>query len=218
MLRGPPVQWYFGISEVLCIPELHTSLFSILLLLINFTGLPASAQNPAGLQIVIVEGEGAINNVKQRVNREPIVQVEDENHKPVAGAAIIFFLPNDGPGGTFANGSMTFTTTTNAQGQAVARGIRFNNQAGSMQIRVSASFAGQTASAIITQTNVLGVAASGASVGGMSLGVKLLIIGAVVGGGIAAGVVIANHGGNSTPATPTTITITPGTVTVGGPQ
>jgi len=119
------------------------ALLAILLLLINFRGLPVFAQNPTSLQIVIVEGEGAINNVKQRVNREPIVQVEDENHKPVAGAAIIFFLPNDGPGGTFANGSMTFTTTTNAQGQAVARGIRFNKQPGSMQIRVSASFAGK---------------------------------------------------------------------------
>jgi hypothetical protein len=193
-------------------------LLSIVLLLIQFPGLPVLAQNPSSLQIVIVEGEGAINNVKQRVNREPIVQVEDENHKPVAGAAIIFFLPNDGPGGTFANGSMTFTTTTNAQGQAVARGIRFNNQPGSMQIRVSASFAGQMASAVINQTNVLGVAASGASVGGLSLGAKLLIIGAVVGGGIAAGVVIANRGGGSTPPNPTTITITPGTVSVGGPQ
>jgi hypothetical protein len=189
----------------------------ILLLLFQFAGNPARAQNPSSLQIVIVEGEGAINNVKQRVNREPIVQVEDENHKPVAGAAIIFFLPNDGPGGTFANGSTTFTTTSNAQGQAVARGIRFNNQAGSMQIRVAASFAGQTASAIINQTNVLGVAASGASVGGMSLGTKLLIIGAVVGGGIAAGVIIANHGGGSTPTAPGTITITPGSVTVGCP-
>ncbi|MDP9114649.1 MAG: hypothetical protein M3O20_13350 [Acidobacteriota bacterium] len=183
-----------------------------------FTGLPAWAQNPASLQITIVEGEGAINNVKQRVNREPIVQVEDENHKPVAGAAIIFFLPNDGPGGTFANGSSTFTTTSNAQGQATARGIRFNNQPGTMQIRVTASFAGQTASAIINQTNVLGVASS-AAVGGMSLTAKLLIIGAVVGAGVAAGVVIANHGGgSSTPAASSTVTITPGTVTVGGPQ
>lgn len=199
-------------------PRTPHALLATVLLLIHITGLPAPAQNPAGLQILIVEGEGAINNVKQRVNREPIVQVEDENHKPVAGAAVIFFLPNDGPGGTFANGSMTFTTTTNSQGQAVARGIRFNNQAGSMQIRVSASFAGQTASAIINQTNVLGVAASGAAAGGLSLAAKLLIIGAVVGGGIAAGVVIANRGGGSTPTAPGTITITPGTVTVGGPQ
>ncbi|MDP8990947.1 MAG: hypothetical protein M3N41_12820 [Acidobacteriota bacterium] len=199
-------------------PRTPHALLLIVLLLSHFTGLPAWAQTPASLQLIIVEGEGAINNVKQRVNREPIVQVEDENHKPVAGAAVIFFLPNDGPGGTFASGSSTLTTTTNAQGQAVARGIRFNNQAGSMQIRVTASFAGQTASAIIHQTNVLGVAASGAGVGGMSLGVKLLIIGAVVGAGVAAGVLIANRGGGSNAAAPSTITITPGTVTVGGPQ
>jgi hypothetical protein len=196
-------------------PRTPHCLFLIALLLLNFSGLPVWGQTPTSLQIVIVEGQGAINNVKQRVNREPIVQVEDENHKPVAGAAVIFFLPNQGPGGTFANGSTSLTTTTNAQGQAVARGIRFNNQAGAMEIRVAASFAGQTASAIITQTNVLGAAASGGSVGGMSLTTKLLIIGAVVGGAVAAGVIVANRG-SSTTATPTT-TITPGTVSVGAP-
>jgi hypothetical protein len=198
-------------------PRTPHCLFLIVLLLLNFPGLPVWGQTPTSLQIVIVEGEGAINNVKQRVNREPIVQVEDENHKPVAGAAVIFFLPNQGPGGTFANGSTSLTTTTNPQGQAVARGIRFNNQAGAMEIRVAASFAGQTASAIVTQTNVLGAAASGGgSVGGMSLTTKLLIIGAIIGGGIAAGVIVANRGGGST-AIPTT-TITSGTVTVGAPQ
>jgi hypothetical protein len=198
-------------------PRTPHCLFLIALLLLNFPGIPVWGQTPTSLQIVIVEGEGAINNVKQRVNREPIVQVEDENHKPVAGAAVIFFLPNQGPGGTFANGSTSLTTTTNAQGQAGARGIRFNNQAGSMAIRVAASFAGQTASAIITQTNVLGVAASGGSVGGMSLTTKLLIIGAIVGGGIAAGVIVANRGGGPITTIPST-TITPGTVTVGAPQ
>lgn len=192
------------------------SLFLVALLLLNFPGLRVWGQTPTSLQIVILEGEGAINNVKQRVNREPIVQVEDENHKPIAGAAVIFFLPNQGPGGTFANGATSFTTTTNAQGQAVARGIRYNNQGGSMQLRVSASFAGQTASAVITQTNVVGASASGGSVGGMSLTTKLLIIGAIVGGGVAAGVIIANRGGGA--VTGPNTTITPGTVTVGAPQ
>lgn len=194
------------------------AIFLIVVLLFNLSGFELRAQNPTSLQILIVEGEGAINNVKQRVNREPIVQVEDENHKPVAGAAVIFFLPNDGPGGTFANGSTTLTTSTNAQGQAVARGIHFNNQAGSMQIRVAASFAGLTASAIVTQTNAPGTSASGASSSGMSLGTKLLIIGAVVGGAVAAGVIIANRGGSSPAPPPPTVTIAPGTVTVGGPQ
>jgi hypothetical protein len=197
-------------------PRTPHCLFLIALLLLNFSGVPVRGQTPTSLQIVIVEGEGAINNVKQRVNREPIVQVEDENHKPIAGAAVIFFLPNQGSGGTFANGTTSLTTTTNAQGQAVARGIRFNNQAGTMQIRVAASFAGQTASAIITQTNVLGAAASGGSAGGMSLTTKLLIIGAIVGGGVAAGVIVGTRG-ISTTTTPGT-TITPGPVTVGVPQ
>ena len=197
-------------------PRTPHCLFLIVLLLLNFRGVPVWGQTPTSLQIVIIEGEGAINNIKQRVNREPIVQVEDESHKPIAGVSVTFFLPNQGPGGTFANGTNSLTVTTNAQGQAVARGIRFNNQAGAMEIRVAASLAGQTASAIITQTNVLGSASSGGSGGGMSRTTKLLILAAVVGGGAALGV-LATHRGGSTTATPTT-TITPGTVTVGAPQ
>ncbi len=202
------------------------SFFLIPLLLSNLLGPAAHAQGTPGIQIVIVEGEGAINNVKERLNREVIVQVEDQNHKPVAGAAVSFFLPNDGPGGTFANGTNSLTTTTNAQGRAVARGIQFNGQAGAMQIRVAASYAGRTASIVVNQSNVLsgassggGRASSGAG-GGMRLSTKLLIIGAIVGGGVAAGVLLGNRGGSSpTPAaTPPTITITPGLVTVGGPQ
>jgi hypothetical protein len=197
-------------------PRTLHCLFLTVLLLLNFRGLPVWGQTPTSLQIVIVEGEGAINNIKQRVNREPIVQVEDESHKPVAGVSVTFFLPNQGPGGTFANGLNSLTTATNAQGQAVARGIRFNSQAGTMEIRVAASIAGQTASAIITQTNVLGSSSSGGPGGGMSRTAKILIVAAVVGGGAALGV-LATHRGGSTTAIPTT-TITPGTVTVGAPQ
>ena len=69
------------------------------LLVFQLAAIPTFAQDQAGpakLNIVIVEGEGAINSVRQRVAREPVVQVEDENHKPVAGAAITFLLPNQG--------------------------------------------------------------------------------------------------------------------------
>ncbi len=194
-------------------------------LLANLLGPPAIAQQPAptALQILIVEGDGAINNIKQRVNREPIVQVEDENHRPIAGAAVIFFLPNQGPGGTFSNGSSTLTTTTNAQGQATARGIRFNTQAGPMALRVTASFAGLSVSAVINQTNVVGAGAGGASSsagGGMSAATKWLIILAVAGGAAAAGGIAATHGGGGGggTSTTTTTTITAGTVTVGAPQ
>lgn len=196
-------------------PAARHSIFLIFLVLVNLLGIPGwSQQNPASLQIVIVEGEGALNNVKQRVNRDPIVQVEDENHKPIAGAAVVFILPNQGPGGTFANGSTTLTTTTDAQGQAVARGIRFNNQVGSMQMRVTASFGGQTATAVISQTNLVSASSGG---GGVGSGVKWLIAVGIA-TAVAVGVVVATRGGgSSTPPTPT-VTITPGTPTVGAPQ
>src|SRR5580693_3516538 len=147
---------------------------AVCLLLVNLCRLPAQ-EPPPKLNIVIVEGQGAINNVKQRVNREPIVQVEDENHKPVAGAAVVFFLPTSGPSGTFANGSQTLTVTTDATGRASATGIRPNHLTGKMQIRVSASANGQSASAMITQMNVVGANVGG----GLSTTAKVLIVVAI---------------------------------------
>src|ERR1035437_3665684 len=172
-------------------------------------------QDAPKLIINIVEGEGALNNVKQRVNREPIVQVEDENHKPIAGAAVVFFLPTSGPGGAFANGSQTLTVTTDSLGRAAATGIRPNHQTGQMQIRVSASHNGLTASAIITQMNVVGANVGG----GLSTTAKVLIVVAVA-AGAAAGVIVATHGGgsSSTASITNSITITPGTPSVGGPH
>lgn len=195
-------------------------------LLIGTLIRPGWAQAPqGGLRLVIIEGDGAINNVRQRVNRDPIVQVEDENRRPIAGAAVVFFLPDQGPSGTFANGMRSLTVTTDAQGHATATGMRPNNQAGQLQIRVTASFQGQSATAIITQTNVAGGGAGGASAGGMSTGAKVLLTLAIIGGAAAAGAVIATRsnndsnggGGPTTPSTPT-ITLTPGTPTVGGPR
>lgn len=142
------------------------SVFLSCLLLTNLLGARSLSDPPQDvpkLNIVIVEGEGALNNIKQRVNREPIVQVEDENHKPIAGAAVVFFLPTTGPGGTFANGSQTLTVTTDNLGRASAKGIRPNHMTGKMQIRVTASSNGLTASATITQMNVVGASVEGAS-------------------------------------------------------
>jgi len=178
----------------------------------------AWAQEAGGgqLNLVIVEGDGAINNIRQRTAREPIVQVEDENHKPVAGAAVVFLLPDQGASGTFANGSHMLTVTTDAQGRAVAHGLRPNNVEGQLHMRVSASFQGKTATATITQTNAAG-AAAGAAAAGISL--KLITILAIAGAAAAAGAIAATRGGGSSPATVTPpTTITAGTGTVGAPH
>src|SRR5258706_7947334 len=192
------------------------SAFLILLLLLNLQAAPAWAQESQDkLRIIVVEGEGAINNVKLRVNREVVVEVDDENRKPVAGAAVAFRLPNQGPSGVFPTGSKSLTTTTDGQGRAAANGIRVNNQIGRMEIRVTASYQSQTTSALITQTNVAGQAAPG----GMSSTTKWLIVAAAVGGAAAIGVVAGTRGGGSSSSSSSTgIIITPGTPTVGGPK
>lgn len=167
------------------------------------------------LNIVIVEGEGAVNNIRQRVASEPVVQVDDENRKPIAGAIITFSLPNQGAGGVFANGSHSLTVTTDNAGRAAARGIQLNKVNGKYQIRVTASHNGRTASATITQASQF--AAAPAVSGKM---VVLLSIAAAAAAGIAIGV---TRGGSSpnAPPTPTPIPptiITPGSPTVGGPK
>jgi hypothetical protein len=172
---------------------------------------------PGKLHIVIVEGEGAINNVRQRVAREPIVQVEDENRKPIAGAAVTFLLPQQGAGATFANGARSATLLTDNNGQAVARGLRPNNVNGQYEIRVNASHQGRTASATITQTNAL--VAGAAAAAGAGISAKLLTIIAVAAAATAGGVVAATRGdsnGNGNGVIPTVIV--PGTPSVGGPQ
>jgi hypothetical protein len=178
----------------------------------------AWAQETGGqLNIVIVEGDGAINNIKQRTAREPIVQVEDQNHKPIAGAAVVFLLPNQGASGVFANGSHTLTVMTDAQGRAVAHGFRPNNVQGKLQIHVTASHQGQTASATISQTNAVSAAAGAVSAG---ISAKLITILAIAGAAVAGGVVAATRGGSSSSTAtinpPTTVT--PGTGTVGAPH
>jgi hypothetical protein len=179
---------------------------------------PAAGQAPAvptKLNIVIVEGDGAINNVRQRTAREPIIQVEDENHRPVAGAAILFMLPDSGPSGVFAGGGRTLATKTDSAGRAVAKGLQVNKEKGKFQIQVQATFQGVTASATIAQVNAVLTAGAGAARHGISG--KMIAILAAAGGAAVIGAVVATRGGSSpTASSPTTIS--PGTPTVGGPQ
>jgi hypothetical protein len=179
---------------------------------------------PAGatLHIVVVQGDGAVNNVKQRVAREMIVQVQDDNNRPVAGAAVVFILPRSGPGGTFAHGSKVLNITTDAGGRATAPAFQPNKTIGSFQIQVTAAFQGQTGATTISGANALGGAASaGAAAGGNAAGgataagggISGATIGLIVGGvaaATAAAIVIAKR--SSTPTAQGTIGLGTGPV------
>ena len=116
-----------------------------------------AAAAPMMLHITILDGEDALNDIRERTAREPIVQVEDENHKPVAGALILFTMQNggSGAGGTF-NGLSSLSVTTDAQGRAVAHGLKLNTTSGSYTISVTATLGSLVATAIIHQTLVSG--------------------------------------------------------------
>jgi hypothetical protein len=188
---------------------------SVILVSLLFTNL-LRGQEPA-LHIAVIAGEGATHNInvtdpkKDRV--QPVVQVEDENGKSIAGAAVIFSLPPQGPGGTFINGSQTLTVTTDAQGRAIARGIRVNRLTGNFSIRVTASYQGHTATATIAQSTVATPIHTSGAFGVPTKEWVIVAVGAlaIVGGVIA--VKTFGPGANSN-----SLTLTPGTPVIGGPQ
>ncbi|MGB9609924.1 MAG: carboxypeptidase-like regulatory domain-containing protein [Bryobacteraceae bacterium] len=192
-------------------------LASVLAVQLSLSAAPSAPllQGSEGsLRITIVEGDEAIFNVRQRVGREAIIQVEDENRRPVAGALITLTAPRDGASVVFSNGLNNITVTTDSAGRAVVRGIRPNSVQGRFSIRVTAVKDGLRGSAQISATN----AATAVAAGGISA--KLLTFFLVAGAGAAVGTVAATRsgGGSAGPVAPPPTTVTPGTPTVGPPR
>jgi hypothetical protein len=167
-----------------------------------------------GLKIVVLEGAGAINNIRQHRAKDPVVQVTDETGAPVKDASVTFLLPATGASGVFGAGGRTLTVLTDEKGQAAGRGLVPNQVAGKFEIHVVASYREQRARALITQTNATPAEAAG---GGSSK--KFLLI-ALIGGAVAGGAFAAmGHGGGSSaasPGTPAQITNPQGAVIVPG--
>jgi hypothetical protein len=182
----------------------------LVLLLSGQAGLDAQAPPPPQLQITILDGEGALNNIKQQTAREPIVQVEDENHKPIAGALVIFSLPQSGPSGTFAGGSTEFNGVTDAAGHVTATGLTPNHIVGKYEIQVTAKYHGLTAHATINQSNFMGSTGGGAPPAAThAFPLKAVLIAGAIAAAAAIAVVASQSGGGPS----TTITAGPPTVT-----
>jgi hypothetical protein len=64
------------------------------------------------LTIAVIDGQGAINNIRQHAGRDMVVRV-DNNQQPVAGASVVFTLPSQGASGSFVNGEKTLVVTAN---------------------------------------------------------------------------------------------------------
>jgi hypothetical protein len=177
-------------------------------------GFAQSAPVPSKLFIQVLEGEGALNDMRSRTTREPIVQVQDENHKPIAGVVIIFTTPSSGASATFSNGLTSLQTVTDAEGKAIAAGFKPNGISGPYQIRVQANWNQLTTSSVINQTNTKQSSTSTSTqtvhaARAFPLKAVLIVAAVAAAAGVTAGI-LATRGGSGP-------TISAGTPTVGAP-
>lgn len=182
------------------------------------TETPQTAQ-PSKLNINVVEGAGAVNNVRTKAAREFAVEVDDENDHPVPGAVVTFIAPNEGPGGAFAGDTQLLTVMTDKDGRAVAGAFRPNSTVGDYNIQVTATLGDETGSATISQSNrALAVPAAKHSNKKVLI---LVAVGAAVAVGAGAGLA-GGHGSSSTSSSSSSIpTATLGVgsgATVGAPH
>ncbi len=152
-------------------------------------------------RLVVIRGEGDQHNVKQgRATSQAVMEVRDENDKPVAGVLLTFTLPSQGAGGSFVGGSQVTTLATNSAGRAAVT-FTPNKVAGSYAVKVSGNVQGQSLGASVAQTNIA------AAAGGLSTGAIVAIVAVAAGAGIGAALA---GGGKKTPTPVINTATTPG--------
>lgn len=191
---------------------------------------PPSAAQPMAplptvqsLRIVPLAGNNESNDLERKIMAPLVVEVLDQYDRPIEGADVVFRFPLKGPGAFFADHTTSRKFRTNFQGQAAATGWQANNEVGSFDIHVTATYGNQVGETTITMSNAARVVddvqkKKEKSGFWSSRWSKIAIAGAAA--GIAVGVILATRGGGKSSATTTNppITITPGAPSVGGPH
>lgn len=101
--------------------------------------------------IVVVEGQNAINALTAKSTRRLTVRVERQYGVPVASVPVTFVVPQRH--GAFAGGQTTVTLKTDEKGYAVVRDFHPRGLPGEFRMQVTASGEGYIARAEIAQTN-----------------------------------------------------------------
>jgi len=170
------------------------------------------------LKIRVLAGNNEMNDLERRLMAPLVVQVVDRDERPVETAEVVFRFPITGPGAAFPGGRTSITVRTNAEGQAAALNWMANGQVGKFQVHVNASYGNQVGEATLSMTNVPRVVeeARKSKAGGWWSHTWVKV--AVIGGGaalVAIVVILATRGGSK--GSGSTVTIAPGSPTVGAP-
>jgi hypothetical protein len=172
------------------------------------------------LKVVALAGNGEMNDLERRVMAPLVVEVLDLQDRPIEGAEVVFRFPLRGPSALFADQKSAKTVRTNGQGEAAATGWTANNEVGNFQVHVTATYGNQMGETTISMSNAERVPDAVLNRTGKRKTLwssKWFKIGLIAGGaGLAAGIVLATRGGGGSATTPT-ITVSPGSPSVGGP-
>jgi hypothetical protein len=90
----------------------------------------------ASVGITAVSGSGQSVSPGQTFSAL-VARVFDSNGNGVPNASVTFTLPSSGPSATFAGGGLTFTGTTNSQGQITTPILTANNSTGTFSVTAS---------------------------------------------------------------------------------
>ncbi|MBZ5676594.1 MAG: hypothetical protein LAP61_20340 [Acidobacteriia bacterium] len=184
------------------------------------TPQPAPPDTVQSLRVIPLAGNGEMNDLERHLMAPLVVQVLDQNSRPVEGAAVVFRFPVAGPTGAFPNQKNSQTTRTNADGQAAAVGWNATGGVGTFRVQVTASRGNEQGQASLTLTNVTRITNAGKTKNKHWWSSKWGKIGIIAGAAAVVAVVIltTRDSGNSTSTNTTTITAIPGVPTIGGTQ
>jgi hypothetical protein len=178
---------------------------------------PANAPPLAGgLKIAVLEGQNGVNNIRMPMSVDLVVEVRDENDRPLEGATVNFQMPLMGPSGGFEGGVRNKETTSNVQGQA-AVSYTPNEELGRFTVQVKAVQGGRTGMTTIMQQNA-NTSEAGQTKGWFSRHKKIVIAAAVLAVGVGLAVGLTRGGSKSGSSGGSGLTISPGVPTVAGPQ
>jgi hypothetical protein len=172
------------------------------------------------LKLLALSGNGEMNDLERKVMAPLVVQVLDQNDRPVEGAEVVFRFPMSGPGAAFVSGKSSQTVRSNGSGEAAALNWMANGEVGTFEIHVTATYGNEFGETTLKMSNVTRVV-EGAKKGKQShwyspTWVKLALVG--VAAGAVVGIVLATRGGgHSSTGGNIPITVTPGPPTVGQP-
>jgi hypothetical protein len=185
---------------------------------------PAGLPVIEGLKVIPLAGKNEVNDIERKVMAPLVVQIVDQNDRPVESAEVVFRFPLQGPSAAFPGGKTSLTVRTNSQGQAAAMNWMANTEVGRFEVHVNASYGNQVGEVTFSMSNATKVVRSNASVTGAQekrswfapTWVKIAVIGGAV--AVVAGVVLATRGGSSPAPKTSTVTISPGSPSIGGPH